>query len=109
MKDPFDPPLAVALSYDGTGAPRVVAKGAGELAERILATAHEHGVPLQSDAELVQLLAQLELGQEIPRALYVAVAQVLAFAWFVTGRTPAPRAGRHHANEADVLEGRIVQ
>ena len=92
--------LAVALAYDGTGAPRVVAKGAGDIAERILATAQEHGVPLQSDTELVRLLAQLELGQEIPRTLYVAVAHVLAFAWAISGKTlpvrdhaPAPPAG----------------
>lgn len=111
MRDDFDhAPVAVALSYDGTGAPRVVAKGAGELADRILATAREHGVPLQSDAELVQLLAQLDLGQEIPRALYVAVAQVLAFAWIVTGRTPPPsRTPDQHAGDAAVLEGRIAQ
>lgn len=103
-------PVAVALSYDGTGAPRVVAKGTGELADRILATARAHDVPLQSDAELVQLLAQLDLGQEIPRALYVAVAQVLAFAWIVTGRTPPPPSrSRDHADATAVLEGRIAQ
>jgi flagellar biosynthesis protein len=83
--------LAVALAYDGTGAPRVVAKGAGDIAERILATAQEHGVPLQSDTELVRLLARLELGEEIPRTLYVAVAHVLAFAWAISGKTMPDR------------------
>jgi flagellar biosynthesis protein len=101
-------PVAVALTYDGTGAPRVVAKGSGEVADKILATAREHGVPLQPDADLVRLLAQLDLGEEIPRALYVAVAHVLAFAWAVTGKEPPPRRrdGRTHAGP---LEGEVVQ
>lgn len=92
MNTPADHlPLAVALTYDGSSAPRVVAKGAGELAERIIATAQQHGVPLQPDLDLVRLLAQLDLGDEIPRPLYVAVAHVLAFAWAVAGKEPPPR------------------
>lgn len=81
------PPLAVALHYSGAGAPRVVAKGGGPLAERIIETAREHNVPLQEDAALAAALARLDLGREIPRELYVAVAHVLAFAWSVTGRS----------------------
>ena len=104
---PSPVPLAVALSYDGAGAPRVVAKGAGDIAEQILATAREHGVPLQPDAELARLLAQLELGEEIPRALYVAVAQVLAFAWFVTGKTAPPR--KTPVDHGSVIEGQSAQ
>lgn len=80
------PPLAVALHYSGSGAPRVVAKGGGQLAERIVETAREHNVPLQEDAALAAALSRLELGREIPRELYVAVAHVLAFAWAVTGK-----------------------
>lgn len=95
MSTPADnPQLAVALAYDGTGAPRVVAKGGGETADRIIATALEHGVPLQPDADLVRLLAQLDLGEEIPRPLYVAVAHVLAFAWAIAGKEP-PRRRSH--------------
>jgi flagellar biosynthesis protein len=81
-------PLAVALHYSGSGAPRVVAKGGGPLAERIIETAREHHVPLQEDAALVAALSRLDLGREIPRELYVAVAHVLAFAWSVTGKRP---------------------
>lgn len=101
-------PIAVALSYDGKGAPRVVAKGSGDVADKILATAREHGVPLQPDAELVRLLAQLDLGEEIPRALYVAVAHVLAFAWAVTGKAPPARneGARRHSSP---LEGETGQ
>jgi flagellar biosynthesis protein len=80
------PPLAVALHYTGNGAPRIVAKGGGQVAERIVQTAREHNVPLQEDAALASALARLELGREIPRELYVAVAHVLAFAWTVTGK-----------------------
>lgn len=80
------PPLAVALHYDGQGAPRLVAKGRGEVAERILEVAREHGVPLHEDPALARALARLELGEEIPRALYQAVAEVLAFALRLSGR-----------------------
>ena len=79
-------PLAVALHYNGNGAPRVVAKGGGQIAEKILETAREHKVPLQEDAALAATLSRIELGREIPRELFVAVAHVLAFAWSVAGK-----------------------
>ncbi|HEX7115044.1 MAG TPA: EscU/YscU/HrcU family type III secretion system export apparatus switch protein [Steroidobacter sp.] len=84
------PALAIALHYSGSGAPRVVAKGGGQLAERIIETAREHNVPLQEDAALASALARVDLGREIPRELYVAVAHVLAFAWSVTGKRTPP-------------------
>jgi flagellar biosynthesis protein len=80
------PPLAVALHYSGNGAPRVVAKGGGQVAERIIETAREHNVPLEEDAALASVLSKVDLGREIPRELYVAVANVLAFAWMVAGK-----------------------
>lgn len=79
-------PLAVALHYNGNGAPRIVAKGGGQVAEKILETAREHKVPLQEDAALAATLSRIELGREIPRELFVAVAHVLAFAWAVAGK-----------------------
>ncbi|MFA5530857.1 MAG: EscU/YscU/HrcU family type III secretion system export apparatus switch protein [Thiohalomonadaceae bacterium] len=82
------PDTAVALHYDGRNAPRLTAKGHGEVADAILAKAREHGIPLQENPELCRLLARLDLGESIPRELYVAVAEVLAFAYWVTGRTP---------------------
>ncbi len=72
---------AVALQYDGQGAPRVIAKGQGYIAEQIIELAREAGVPVQQDEGLVALLAQIELDQEIPRELYEAVAQLLAFVY----------------------------
>jgi flagellar biosynthesis protein len=71
--------LAVALAYDGTAAPRVTAKGRGELAERIIATAREHDVALQENALLAEALAQVELDEEIPEEMYLAVAQLIGF------------------------------
>ncbi len=71
---------AVALKYErDQGAPRVVAKGRGIIAEQIIGIAKEAGVPLHEDHELVGLLAQVELDAEIPVQLYQAVAEVLAF------------------------------
>jgi flagellar biosynthesis protein len=85
------PPIAVALHYNvnGSGAPRVVAKGGGQIAEKIIETAREHNVPLQEDAALATALSKLDIGREIPKELYVAVAHVLAFAWAVAGKNGA--------------------
>lgn len=82
------PSRAVALRYDGTSAPRVTAKGTGEVADHIMAVAKEHGIPLQENIHLVTLLAQLDLGDEVPAALYTTVAEVLAFAYYISGKTP---------------------
>lgn len=82
------PEQAVALRYDGAGAPRVNAKGRGKTAERILAIAREHGIPLYEDPDLITLLSRLDLGDEIPRSLYLAVAEVIAFAYRVSGKRP---------------------
>ena len=88
-----DPPeLAVALRYDGRTVPRVTAKGEGLTAERILELAAEQGIPLREDPELARVLAQIPLGEEIPEALYIAVAEVIAFAWFLRGKAPEERA-----------------
>ena len=71
---------AVALQYGVQDeAPRVVAKGRGELADRIIAAAHEHGVYVHESRELVALLMQVDLDRRIPPALYVAVAELLAW------------------------------
>jgi flagellar biosynthesis protein len=81
--------LAVALEYDGSGAPRVTAKGAGEVAQKILDLAEQHGVPLQENRELVEMLTQMPLESEIPEQLYRVVAEVIAFAYLVRGKLPA--------------------
>ena len=78
--------VAVALQYGGSGAPRVSAKGRGLTAERIIELAEEHNVPLWRDRALADVLAQIDLGEEVPDTLYRAVAEVIAFAWQVRGK-----------------------
>lgn len=87
---PKPPPYrtAVALNYSGRGAPRVTAKGKGIVAEEILVLAREHNIPLREDAALAGLLARIELGDEIPEKLYRAVAEVIAFAYRLSGKRP---------------------
>ncbi|MDG9757433.1 EscU/YscU/HrcU family type III secretion system export apparatus switch protein [Pseudomonas sediminis] len=79
---------AIALNYDGHNAPILSAKGDDELAEAILAIAREYEVPIYENAELVRLLARLELGDAIPDALYRCIAEIIAFAWHLQGKTP---------------------
>jgi flagellar biosynthesis protein len=83
--------LAVALKYDGNNAPKVTAKGEGITARQILELAEKHGVPLQNEPELARILAQVPLGDEIPQELYITVAEVIAFAYFISGKTPSPK------------------
>ncbi len=78
---------AVALFWEGKDAPRVTAKGEDALAQQIIALAKKHDIPMHEDAQLARLLVQLELGEEIPSEVYVAIAKVIAFAYFVAGRT----------------------
>jgi flagellar biosynthesis protein len=82
--------VAAALRYTGDGAPQVVAAGKGHLAATILARAHEAGVPVHRDPELASTLAQLALGQEVPEAMWTAVAEVLAWAYGLQGGVPTP-------------------
>lgn len=82
------PRQAIALNYDGQQAPTLTAKGDDELAEAILALAREHEVPIYENAELVRLLARLELGEQIPPALYLTIAEIIAFAWQLRGKVP---------------------
>ena len=79
---------AIALNYDGQTAPILSAKGDDELAEAILAIARDYEVPIYENAELVRLLARLELGDAIPQALYRCIAEIIAFAWYLQGKTP---------------------
>jgi flagellar biosynthesis protein len=75
------PKHATALRYTGTGAPQVVAAGRGAVAEKILEQALAAGVPVREDPGLADALAQLALGDEVPEAMWTAVAEVLAWAY----------------------------
>lgn len=79
---------AVAITYNGDGAPRVSANGEGHLAEQIEDIARAHNVPMVEDAALSGFLARVPPGEEIPQGLYLAVAQVLVFACELSGKPP---------------------
>jgi len=86
MSEPQRSPLAVALHYEKPGAPRVVAKGRGEIGRRIIEAARANGVPLEENAALAEALAQVELEHTIPETLYRAVAEVLVFILRASGK-----------------------
>jgi flagellar biosynthesis protein len=76
---------AIALQYKpGTDtAPRVTAKGKGKVAEKIIEIARKHGIFIQDDPDLIEVLSQLDLYEEIPPELYVVVAELLAFVYSI--------------------------
>lgn len=85
---------AVALYYDGENSPVLTAKGAGDVAQKIIELAEEHNVPLCDNKSLVDFLVTLELGDEIPEKLYVAIAYIIAFAYDLKGISPNREQGR---------------
>jgi flagellar biosynthesis protein len=78
--------LAVALHYDRTGAPRVIAKGRGPIGAKIVELARAHDIPIEENEMLAGALSNVELGDEIPAELYKAVAEVLIFVLRLSGR-----------------------
>ena len=91
MPEPRRPERAIALKYGGSGAPKVAAKGQGLVADRIVALAEESGVPIRKDPALVQALDTIELGHEIPEELFVAVAELLVWAYALDGEASRGR------------------
>ena len=77
---------ASALRYEGTGAPRVTASGAGYIADRIIEVARENGIAIREDPALSRALEALDLGEEIPEDLYKAVAEAIAWAYSLDAR-----------------------
>ena len=86
MSTPSKNQLAVALHYDRTGAPRVIAKGKGSLGEKIIEIARANRIPIEENEVLAGALSHVELGDEIPAELYRAVAEVLVFVLRLSGR-----------------------
>lgn len=76
---------AISLRYNSEidQAPKVTAKGRGEVAERIISLAAKNNIPIKEDPDLVQVLANIDIGKEIPSALYHVVAELLAFVYTV--------------------------
>jgi len=86
---------AVALSYsEHDAAPRVVAKGYGQVADAIVRTAREHGLYVHESRELVGLLMQVDLDAHIPPQLYAAVAELLAWLYRLEAGAPPDDDGR---------------
>lgn len=79
---------AVALRYDTKKekAPRVVAKGEGEVASNIIKIAELHNLPIKKDEDLIELLSKVEIDKEVPALLYKAVAEVFSFVYKVTNK-----------------------
>lgn len=79
---------AVALGYkmNSSGAPKVLAKGSGLVAEKIISIARDNGVLIQEDASLYEAMKKLEVGEEIPVKLYKAVAEVLAYVYKINAK-----------------------
>ncbi len=88
-------PHAIALRYDGHSAPRVTAKGEGRIARQIVAAAKAHGVPIEQNPELNELLAKVHINDEIPRNLYIAVAQILVFLYHLNNPQSPDRKKTH--------------
>ncbi|MDQ3204232.1 MAG: EscU/YscU/HrcU family type III secretion system export apparatus switch protein [Pseudomonadota bacterium] len=98
------PRQAIALKYDGTHAPTLTAKGDEALAEEILRIARDYEVPIYENAELVKLLARMELGDSIPEELYRTIAEIIAFAWNLKGKFPQGHDPNAVMVEKDVTE-----
>lgn len=77
---------ALRYDFDKDPVPRVVARGQGEVAERIIELAKEHGVTIREDPDLVALLCKLEVDQLIPQKLFAAVAEVMAYVYRINNR-----------------------
>jgi len=91
-KQPPPRKRATALRYEqGERAPRVTATGVGLVADRILAAAREAGIPVRHDAALAEALGALDLGDDVPQALWTAVAETLAWAYRLDAKASARR------------------
>lgn len=87
-KEPREPRQAVALRYrpKEDDAPKLVAKGRGYVAEKILELARQYNIPVREDKNLLQVLSRLDLDQEIPPEVYRVVAEILAFIYRLSNR-----------------------
>lgn len=79
---------AIALRHQlgSLDPPRVVASGAGEIAQRIVELAQAHGIPIHQDPDLIRVLAYLDVGESIPSELYRVVAEILVFVYRLNGQ-----------------------
>jgi flagellar biosynthesis protein len=87
-RHPNESRQVVALRYEPKRerAPKIVAKGRGYLADKIIEIAREHNIPIRQDKNLLQILSRLDLNDEIPTEVYKAVAEILAFIYRLSNR-----------------------
>jgi flagellar biosynthesis protein len=73
--------IAVHYEKEKDSAPRIVAKGKGSIADKIIELARKHDIPLYEDPDLIEVLSKLDLGQEIPVEMYKLIAEVLVYVY----------------------------
>ena len=83
---------AIALKYDieKDNAPKITAKGKGETASNIIKIAKEHDIPIKEDADLIELLSQIDIDKEIPGSMYKAVAEIFSFIYDLSNNKKDP-------------------
>ena len=79
---------AVGLKYSAPKAPELIAKGFGELADDIVDVAKSSGVMVHQDDELAKYLARLDVGAQVPKDVYVIIAELIAWSYIVQGKKP---------------------
>jgi len=79
---------AAALKYDhlSQNAPKIVAKGQGDVAKNIIKIAKDNNLPIKKDEDLIELLSQLDIDKEIPTEMYKAVAEIFSFIYGITNK-----------------------
>ncbi|KDM93078.1 EscU/YscU/HrcU family type III secretion system export apparatus switch protein [Photobacterium galatheae] len=90
---------AIALSYDGYETPYVAAKGYDDWAKDIIEQVKAQGGLIHQDPVLAEYLNRLEVGDDIPPALFVVIAELIAFSWVLNGKTPPGWEGYQPVNE----------
>ncbi len=79
---------AAALQYDqlSQNAPKIVAKGQGDVAKNIIKIAKDNNLPIKKDEDLIELLSKLDIDKEIPTEMYKAVAEIFSFIYGITNK-----------------------
>ena len=78
--------IALSYNYEDNSAPKVIAKGAGHIADKILASAKHNSIPIYQNKTLTNMLMAVDIDREIPPELYQAVAEILAYVYRVDQR-----------------------
>ena len=79
---------AAALQYDHllNNAPKIIAKGEGNVAKNIIKIAQDNDLPIKKDEDLIELLSKLDIDKEIPTDMYKAVAEIFSFIYGITNK-----------------------